>query len=98
MITQCLAAASAAHALPPRARSRRLAQVCSLVNIDGLRGDIVINRASRALAAFEGRTQARDTFGKTDFHTSLAWPGLAACVAAVALLARYHAASLACSP
>lgn len=41
----------------PRLPSRP--QVCSLVNIDGLRGDIVINRASKALAAFEGRTEAR---------------------------------------
>jgi magnesium chelatase subunit I len=34
----------------------QISQVCSELDVDGLRGDIVINRAARALAAFEGRT------------------------------------------
>lgn len=33
----------------------KISQVCSLLDIDGIRGDIVTNRASKALAAFNGR-------------------------------------------
>lgn len=35
----------------------KISQVCSELDVDGLRGDIVTNRAARALAAFEGRTE-----------------------------------------
>lgn len=35
----------------------KISQVCSELDVDGLRGDIVINRAARALTAFEGRTE-----------------------------------------
>lgn len=35
----------------------KIAQVCSELNIDGLRGDIVINFAAKAFAAFENRTE-----------------------------------------
>ena len=35
----------------------KISQICSELDVDGLRGDIVTNRASQALAAFEGRTQ-----------------------------------------
>lgn len=35
----------------------KISQICSLLNVDGLRGDIVTNRAAKALAAFEGRTK-----------------------------------------
>jgi len=35
----------------------KIAKICSILNIDGLRGDIVTNRAAKALACFEGRTQ-----------------------------------------
>ncbi|ASC69325.1 Magnesium-chelatase AAA domain ChlI subunit [Halomicronema hongdechloris C2206] len=35
----------------------KISQVCSELNVDGLRGDIVTNRAAKALAAFEGRTE-----------------------------------------
>lgn len=35
----------------------QISQVCSDLDVDGLRGDIVTNRAAKALAAFEGRTQ-----------------------------------------
>lgn len=35
----------------------KISQICSELNVDGLRGDIVTNRASKALAAFEGRKQ-----------------------------------------
>lgn len=34
----------------------KISQVCSELDVDGLRGDIVTNRASRAYAAYEGRT------------------------------------------
>lgn len=33
----------------------KISQVCSLLDIDGIRGDIVTNRASKTLAAFNGR-------------------------------------------
>ena len=33
----------------------KISQVCSELDVDGLRGDIVTNRASRAYAAYEGR-------------------------------------------
>ncbi len=33
----------------------KISQICSELNVDGLRGDIVTNRASKALACFEGR-------------------------------------------
>jgi magnesium chelatase subunit I len=35
----------------------KISQVCSELNVDGLRGDIVTNRAAKAIAAFEGRTE-----------------------------------------
>ena len=35
----------------------KISQICSELNVDGLRGDIVTNRASKAVAAFEGRTR-----------------------------------------
>ena len=35
----------------------KISQVCSELDVDGLRGDIVTNRAAKAIAAFEGRTE-----------------------------------------
>ena len=35
----------------------KVSEVCSELNVDGLRGDIVTNRASQAIAAFEKRKQ-----------------------------------------
>jgi magnesium chelatase subunit I len=35
----------------------RISQVCSELDVDGLRGDIVTNRAAKALTAYEGRTE-----------------------------------------
>lgn len=35
----------------------KISQVCAELNVDGLRGDIVTNRAAKALAAFEGHTE-----------------------------------------
>lgn len=34
----------------------KISQICSELDVDGLRGDIVTNRAAKAIAAFEGRT------------------------------------------
>ncbi|KIY97114.1 magnesium chelatase subunit I [Monoraphidium neglectum] len=35
----------------------KISQICSELNVDGIRGDIVTNRASKAIAAFEGRKE-----------------------------------------
>lgn len=35
----------------------KISEVCSELDVDGLRGDIVTNRAAKAIAAFEGRTE-----------------------------------------
>ena len=35
----------------------KISQICSELQVDGLRGDIVTNRASKAIASFEGRTK-----------------------------------------
>jgi len=35
----------------------KISQVCAELDVDGLRGDIVTNRAAKALAAFEGHTE-----------------------------------------
>jgi magnesium chelatase subunit I len=34
-----------------------ISEICAELDVDGLRGDIVTNRAAKALAAFEGRTE-----------------------------------------
>ena len=34
-----------------------ISEVCAELDVDGLRGDIVTNRAAKAIAAFEGRTE-----------------------------------------
>lgn len=41
----------------PRELALKISKVCSKLNVDGLRGDIVTNRAARALAALERRTE-----------------------------------------
>jgi len=35
----------------------KISEICSELDVDGLRGDIVTNRAAKALTAFEGRTE-----------------------------------------
>lgn len=35
----------------------KISQICSELDVDGLRGDLVTNRASKALTSFEGRTE-----------------------------------------
>ena len=37
-----------------------ISAVCGELDVDGLRGDIVTNRAARALAAFEGRKEVTE--------------------------------------
>lgn len=43
-----------------RALKVKISQVCAELDVDGLRGDIVTNRASKAIAAFEGRTEVTE--------------------------------------
>jgi magnesium chelatase subunit I len=42
----------------------KISEICSELNVDGLRGDMVTNRAAKALVAFEGRDEVtpRDIF------------------------------------
>ena len=35
----------------------KISQVCSELQVEGLRGDLVVTRAAKALAAFEERTE-----------------------------------------
>ena len=35
----------------------KISEICSELDVDGLRGDIVTNRAAKAIAALEGRTE-----------------------------------------
>ena len=44
-----------------------VSEICSLLDIDGIRGDITVNRAARALAAFEGH----DKVELSDIHRVL---------------------------
>lgn len=43
-----------------RALTRRIAELCVALEVDGHRGELTISRASRSLAAFEGRTNVVD--------------------------------------
>lgn len=38
----------------------KISEMCSILDVDGLRGDIVTNRAAKALAAFSGRTEVTE--------------------------------------
>ncbi len=40
----------------PQELKLKISQVCAQLDVDGLRGDIVTNRAAKALCAYEGRT------------------------------------------
>ena len=44
----------------PREVRLRISELCSLLDIDGVRGDIVCNRAAAALVALEGRREVTD--------------------------------------
>ena len=35
----------------------KVSEICSLLEVDGIRGDMVINKAARALVALEGRDE-----------------------------------------
>eukprot|EP00930_Biecheleria_cincta_P000205 TRINITY_DN10042_c0_g1_i4.p1 TRINITY_DN10042_c0_g1~~TRINITY_DN10042_c0_g1_i4.p1 ORF type:complete len:430 (-),score=73.40 TRINITY_DN10042_c0_g1_i4:180-1469(-) len=49
----------------PKDIAVKISQVCSELNVDGLRGDIVTNRAARCYCAFDGRTEVTsDDVGK----------------------------------
>ncbi len=42
-----------------------ISEICSRLDVDGLRGDLVVNRAARALVAYEGRdTVTKEDVGK----------------------------------
>jgi len=41
----------------PREVRLKISEMCSLLGVDGIRGDITTNRAARALAALEGRAE-----------------------------------------
>ncbi len=36
-----------------------ISDICSRLNVDGLRGDLVVNRAAKALVALEGRSEVK---------------------------------------
>jgi magnesium chelatase subunit I len=44
----------------------KISQICSELDVDGLRGDIVTNRAAKALAAFEGRSEVTARYFPSD--------------------------------
>ena len=46
--------------MPPDVQLK-ISEVCSLLDVDGIRGDIVTNRAAKALVAFEGREEVAMT-------------------------------------
>lgn len=49
----------------PRNLQLLISDMCSRLNVDGLRGDLVINRAAKALVAYEGRdTVTQEDVGK----------------------------------
>jgi magnesium chelatase subunit I len=35
----------------------KISEICSKLNVDGLRGDIVVNRAAKAYTAYQGRSE-----------------------------------------
>nr|YP_009392415.1 Mg chelatase subunit e [Caloglossa monosticha]ARW60977.1 Mg chelatase subunit e [Caloglossa monosticha] len=37
----------------------KISEICSILNVDGLRGDIVTNRAAKAFAAYQGHDEVR---------------------------------------
>ena len=41
----------------PRDVRLKIAEVCSMLGVEGLRGDLVTNRAASAMVALEGRTE-----------------------------------------
>lgn len=58
-LTACVAASPSTAELP-RLPPLSCSELCSFLEIDGVRGDITINKACRAFVAFEGRTQATE--------------------------------------
>jgi hypothetical protein len=45
----------------PRDLQLLISDMCSRLNVDGLRGDLVVNRAVKALVAYEGRTNVSNS-------------------------------------
>jgi magnesium chelatase subunit I len=48
---------SSATAILPQVFQLKISNVCSILQVEGLRGDLVVTRAAKALAAFEQRTE-----------------------------------------
>jgi len=55
-----VARANLSKVVIPAGLTRKISMICSTLNVDGLRGDIVTNRAARAFCAFDGRTEVTD--------------------------------------
>ena len=45
------------HPTPPHPTTPPVLQICSLLEVDGIRGDMVVNRAAKALVALEDRPE-----------------------------------------
>lgn len=61
-LAQAKVPARCAHCLQvrmPRELRLMVSEICSLLDIDGIRGDITVNRAACALAAFENRGEVQ---------------------------------------
>jgi hypothetical protein len=56
-INLCFVLPGGAPPPPPPEHTKR-SELCSFLDIDGVRGDIVTNKAVRAFVAYEGRTAA----------------------------------------
>lgn len=80
----------------------KISEICSLLDVDGIRGDIVTNRAARALVALEGRDKVSMADVKrvisicvnhrwAPYLSSLAW----AFLCAVILASEHHCNSIA---
>jgi magnesium chelatase subunit I len=53
------------HVIFPKEYQLKIAEICSELQIEGLRGDLVVTRAAKALAALEGRTEVtKDDIGR----------------------------------
>jgi len=52
----------------------KISEVCSILDVDGLRGDIVTNRAAKAYAAYNYRTKVEVEDIQKNYNLMLASP------------------------